>query len=449
MSIARALRKQFDQGAGTLVVGSHIASVGNARTAAGISVSRDRALTLSAWYAGVAKVASSVAMLPFSVYERRPDGTRGMIPTHPVHRLIHWRADPRLSAFAWRELTTVHVINSGNGYSMIVRDGIGIPRRLWPLDPDRMDVEGTIDDPRYRYRLLSGGTVEMPPTAVFHLAGPSWDGLHGYSILRLAREDLGVGLAAREFGARFFATDAQGGVVLRHPKTLSDAARDRLARGWAERHRGLEKAWEPAILEEGMALDRLSLPPADAEMLATRKFTIGDMARWLDLTPHMLGDLERATHNSLEELGREFLDFSLMSRLVRWEAAVGLQLLADEWIGAPDGALYARHNVSAFARGNLETRYRSYGTGIQWGFLSANDVREMEDRDPVPGGDDYLRPLNMVSAGTDGSITTTTMTTRKADGAALRCGGCDRLLAEQISPPYRLTCSRCDRLNEG
>lgn len=457
---ARAATKAFDQGIGTLASGKHIFQLGGGTiSSSGVTVNLDKAFTVAAFWAGVRVLAESTAMLPLSVHRLGADGSRSPARDVSLWPVLRGSPNPQMTSFVWRETSMAHLIVWGNAYSMIGRDGMGQVRELWPLAPNRMEVDRRADGSlRYRYTRLNGQQVELDPADVLHIPGLSWDGVVGYTALRYYREVLGLAAAAQEHGATFFANGATSTFALTHPKTLSDPARNNLSKSVTERHTGTANAWRPWILEEGMGLQQLSMPNDDAQWLETRKFQRGEVATMLRLPPHMVGDLEHATFSNIEQQALEFVTYSLMPWLVRWEEQIGKVLLGDDWTGN-GGDLYVKFNVTALVRGDLKTRYESYAIGRQWGFLNANRIAELEDWDPIAGGDEYLFPLNMTTVGTDGAITTTTMSTRKAldEGdsiagllgpGALRCAKCDRLLAEEISAPYRLTCGRCKAINE-
>ena len=443
MSIfARAATKLFDQGAGTLAAGAHVLQMGGGRSTSGISVTTDRAMRYSAFWDAVRILSEDVAKVPYGVFVRtsttstddasverqgsKPD------PSHAVDRVIRYQANPELTAYHWREVTMAHALTWGNGYSLKVRDGLGRLRGLYLLATDRMDVDrvdresqGTTltlagelvpitfaaGDLRYRYTRTNGQMVDFSRAQILHIPGLSWDGVKGYSVIRLARETIGLGLAAEEHGSRFFGQGATTSFVLSTDNKLSEQAWEHLEDQIQDEHTGLSNAWKPWVLEEGLKPQTLSMPNDDAQWLETRTHQIRDIARWFRLSPHKLGDLERATFSNIEHLSLEHVGDALMGWFVRFESAMAMQLLGPDWLGA-GGKHYLKFNVNALQRGDFETRMKGYATGRQWGFLSANDIRELEDMNPIPGGDEYLVPLNMTTVNPDGSITQTTMTSR-------------------------------------
>lgn len=492
---ARAATKAFDQGVGTLAAGSHVAQlVGGGRSASGITVTPDRALSFGPFWAGVRILAESVAVLPLAVFEKTGDKTRRDASDYPLHRVIRGAANPQMPSYRWRETAMAHLVVWGNHYSLIARDGIGRIRELWPLAPERMIIERDSEtgELRYRYTRLNGTNVPLMSADVLHIPGLSWDGVKGLSAIRYYREAIGLGLAAQEFGARFFDKGALSSFALTHPKTLSDVARTNLRRSLDEEHSG-EQAWRPWLLEEGMTATVLSMPNDDAQWLETRKYQRGEIATMLRLPPHKLGDLDRATFSNIEHQSLEFVQDALLSWITRWEEEMGLQLLGEDWLGL-GGRFYIKFNLNALVRADIKSRYESYGLGRQWGFLTPDQIAALEDWDPVPGdGDVRLRPLNMtaesafdengmtfrdriegagilVRAGYDPESALTALnlpaiphsglvpvTVQAASltelrslpaGGELRCASCKHLLAERIAPPYRIVCRHCDMVNE-
>ena len=290
-----------------------------------------------------------------------------------------------------------HVLMWGNAYAEIEFNNAGRPIALWPLRPDRVTPRRTPGgELYYEVRSSSGGVVNLLPDRILHFKGLGEDGLVGYSVIHMARESIGLGLATERFGAKFFGSGAQPGAVLQHPQKLSDAAYDRLKADREARHAGLDHAHELMILEEGMTWEKIGIPPEDAQFLETRKFQVTDIARWFNVPPHKLKDLERATFSNIEEQNIEFVQDSLLPWLITIEQECDYKLFSP----SEREELFVEHVVSGLLRGDTQRRFAAYAVGRQWGWLSANDVREMENMNPLPDeqGDVYMVPVNMASA---------------------------------------------------
>lgn len=363
-------------------------------SAAGVSVSTEGSLRLAAVWACVRVLSQTMASLPLVVYERLDRGKR-RAPDHPLWELLHNEPNPLMTSYEWRQALMGHLALWGNAYSEIEMSGAGQVVALWPLRPDRMvEVWRTGDGLRYRYELPDGERVVLSGERVFHVRGLSSDGVLGYSPIATTRQAVALGLAAEEFGARFFGNDARPGGVLQHPGVLGDQAHGRLQKSWESRHGGLARSHRVAILEEGMTYQQIGIPPEDAQFLETRKFQAEEIARVFGVPAHKVGLLDRATFSNIEHQSIEFVTDTVRPYAVQWEQAILSRLM-----GRGDrGRYFAEFLVDGLLRGDTVSRYQAYATGRQNGWLSANDIRELENMNPVDGGDVYLVPLNMVPA---------------------------------------------------
>ncbi|MFF9146331.1 phage portal protein [Streptomyces sp. NPDC014861] len=375
---------------------------GGSTNSAGIRVDQDTALTYSPFFAGVRVLSEDTASLPLFLYERmRPRGKQ-RATEHPLYRLLHDQPNDMMSAAWLKEVLTSHAVTWGNGVAhVITHPRTGVIEEIWPLRPDRLTIGvkrlGAGKFVRlYRYDDdVNGIHTVLLPHEVLHIAGLGFDGVCGYPVVELAANSIGLGLATEHHGAKVFSNGAAPGGALSHPGNLSPEARRRMADDWENIHRGIDRAHRVAILEEGVTFQQVGLPNDSAQFLETRKLQVSEMARWLRLPPHKVGDLDRATFSNIEQQQLDYVGSALNVWLVRWEQAVLTQLL----LPSERQRYYAEFLVDSLLRGDTLTRYQAYAVGRQWGWLSANDVRDKENMNPVEGGDDYLVPLNMVPAG--------------------------------------------------
>ncbi len=370
-------------------------------TPAGVDVSVEGSLQSAVVYACVRVLAESVAQLPLFVYRRRTiDGRTGKerAPEHPLYGILHDLANPEQTAFQLRETMMYHVLTWGNAFAEKELDGAGRLRALWPLRPDKMTVRRLDGALQYGYELPGGEKVTLPQSRVHHVAGLAFDGVLGYSPIRVQMNSIGMDLAVEEYGARWFGNGARPGGVLRHPGQLRGEAINRLRASWRELHEGLSNASRIAILEEGMEFQAVGVPPEESQFLETRKFQRSIIAGWYRVPPHMIGDLDRATFSNIEHQSIDFVVHSLGPWLVRIEKAIYRDLLTP----AERREYYAEHLVGGLLRGDIKSRYDAYAVARQNGWLSTNDIRELENLNPVDGGDRYLEPLNMVAVGEGG-----------------------------------------------
>ena len=364
-------------------------------TTAGLRVSADSALQLSAVFACVRIIASQFASLPFTLYRNRPDGGKDRVTDHPAYRLLARKPNPYQNAFEWREMMAGHLVLRGNAYNQIVTDGRGNITALMPLHPDRIRILlGASGDYRYQYTDPAGNLVNFARGEIWHLRGLSSDGIIGLSPIALARNALGGAMAAQDYGARFFANDATPtGGWIEYPGSFKDKqAREQFRESLQEAQSGINHG-KLAVFEFGMKYHQISVTPEDAQFLETRRFQVTDIARWFGVPPHKIGDLDRATNNNIEQQALEFVQETLGPMAERWEASIEAELLFD------DEDLEAEFQFSQLMRGDSQSRATFYNMGIQSGWLTRNEARIAENLNPLPGLDAPLRPLNMAEEG--------------------------------------------------
>lgn len=361
---------------------------------AGPSVTPGNALQSATVYACVQVLAGSVAQMPLKVYRRLERG-KEVATDHPLYFLLHDRPNFEMSAFVFKEALMLHLLTWGNAYAEIEWGADGYPTALWPLLPDRMEVErDPAGEVLYNYKPDHVRSVMLPAWRVLHIPGLSFDGLVGYSPIRLQMGTLGGERAQNEYGWRFFANGARPGVVLKHPARLTKEAAARLRADWNELYAGANKSHRTAVLEEGMGLETIGIPPEEAQFLQTKQFTKREIAAFYRVPPQFLGDSDTATYASAEQFSRDFVVFSLGEWLKRWEEQIALRLL----VGEEAQTLFPQFVRDALVVTQTSERFAAYATAIQSGVLTPNEAREKENMNPLPGGDDLLLPLNMAKA---------------------------------------------------
>jgi HK97 family phage portal protein len=362
-------------------------------TAAGVPVNERTAMTATAVFACVRVLSEAIAGLPLHVFQYRADGGKEHIPRHPLYRLLHDAPNPETTSFVFRETLMGHLLLWGNAYAQIVRDGRGQVLALGVLLPDRMRVgRSAAGELEYSYQ-TDHGPQTLRRGEVLHIPGLGYDGVVGYSPIAMARNAVGLSLAAEDFGSTFFANGANPGGILEHPGVVKN--HDLLRESWREQFGG-KSAHSIAVLEEGLKFHPMSIPPDQAQFLETRKFQIEEIARIFRVPLHMLGDLEHATFSNVEHLSLDFVKFSLEPWVVRWEQSMMQTLL----LPSERGELFIKFNLDGLMRGDYESRMRGYATGIQNGFLSPDDVRSLEDLNPMGGRmSEYYFNGNMIPVG--------------------------------------------------
>lgn len=413
-------------------------------TYAGVSVTEQTALRMSAVWGCVRILSESMASLPLILYRRDGDG-KSRATDHPLYSILHDMPNPEMTAYTFRVVMMAGLCLLGNAYAEIERDRLGRVIALWPVPLDQYTVTQVRESGAILYKLrksADGTEIRMPAERMYHVMGLSTNGYEGLAPIEAYRQAVGIGLAAEEYGARFFGNGANLGGVLEHPGTLKEDAAKRLRESWESRHGGVSKSHKTAILEEGMKYVAIGIPPKDAAFLESRQFQVTDIARIFRVPPHMLQQLDRATWANIEHQSIEFVTHTLGPWMENWEQTISWKLLSAQ----ERQEYFAEFLAEGFLRGDTQSRYQAHAVGRQWGWLSANDIRRMENMDPLPeGGDIYLVPLNMVPsdqagsrppAPTDGlgGPSSTRSAERRAQG-----GGPERRmeLAEVYAPIFR------------
>lgn len=377
----------------------------------GKPVNERSAMQMTAVYSCVRILAESVAGLPLHLYHYNNKGGKEKALDHPLYLLLHDEPNPEMSSFVFRETLMTHLLLWGNAYAQIIRNGKGEVVALYPLMPNRMTVDrDSAGRLYYRYNRMDDeagktkeGTVVLTPRDVFHVPGLGFDGLVGYSPIAMAKNSIGMAIACEEYGARFFANGAAPSGVLEHPGTIKDPNRVREA--WQSQFGGSANAGKVAVLEEGMKYSPISISPEQAQFLETRKFQIDEIARIFRVPPHMIGDLDKSSFSNIEQQSLEFVKYTLQPWLVRWEQSIQRSLLEP----SERPSYFVKFNVEGLLRGDYASRMEGYATARQNGWMSANDIRELENLDRISeeeGGDLYLingnmLPLNMAGAFAD------------------------------------------------
>jgi phage portal protein, HK97 family len=370
------------------------------RTTSGKTVNERTALQTTAVYACVRILSETIASLPLHVY-RYTEGGKAKDTEHVLYTLLHDEPNPDMTSFVFRETLMSHLLIWGNAYAQILRDRSGQVIGLYPLLPDQMSVhrseKGKLyyvynryeeDNPNFQEK----GSIVLSQEEVLHIPGLGFDGLIGYSPIALAKNAVGMTLACEEYGASFFGNGANPGGVLEHPGILKDPGKVRDS--WNSVYQGTRNAHKVAVLEEGMSYKQIGIPPEEAQFLETRKFQINEIARLFRIPPHMVGDLEKSSFSNIEQQSLEFVKYTLDPWVVRLEQALKKSLLLPE----EKKTHFIKFNVDGLLRGDYQSRMNGYAIGRQNGWLSTNDIRELEELNPIPpeeGGDLYLINGNM------------------------------------------------------
>ncbi len=365
-------------------------------TTAGKPVNENTAMQMTAVYSCVRILSEAIAGLPLHVYKYNDGGNKEKDLAHPLYRLLHDEPNPEMTSFVFRETLMGHLLLWGNAYAQVIRNARGEVVALYPLMPNKMTVDRDKDGCLYYlYQRGSGDTpslgknsqVLLSPSDVLHIPGLGFDGLVGYSPIAMAKNAIGLAIATEEYGAKFFANGAAPGGVLEHPGTIKDP--QKVKDSWNSAYQGSGNAHRVAVLEEGMKYQPIGISPEQAQFLETRKFQINEIARIFRVPPHMVGDLEKSSFSNIEQQSLEFVKYTLDPWVVRWEQSMYRVLLSE----SEKKDHFIKFNVDGLLRGDYESRMNGYATARQNGWMSANDIRELENLNRIPaeqGGDLYL-----------------------------------------------------------
>jgi HK97 family phage portal protein len=289
-----------------------------------------------------------------------------------------------------------HLASWGNAYSFIDWGGNGYPSALWPLRPDRVRVERKAGRLEYKYTPENGAEFVVPSGYMLHIPGFGYDGVMGYSPIALAREAIGLGMAADEFGARYFGSGTHPGMIIQHPKKIDPKVKSDLKASLRETYSGLGKSHRMMLLEDGMEAKSIVIDPKDSQFLETRKFQINEICRLFHVPPHMLADVEKSTSwgSGIEEQNIGFITHTMRPWFVLWEEEISRVLLLD----SEKDEYFFEFDMMALLRGDSVKRWTAYIMGKRNGILNADEIRGWENLNPIPDdlGKEYIVEKNMI-----------------------------------------------------
>lgn len=397
--------------------GSWVSSNTNRQSAAGTMVSTETALGISALRGCVTLLAESLAQLPCELYRRDDKGGRERATDHPLYDVIHSQPNRKDTTFEYYEQGMGHLALEGNEFSLIERDGAGYPTELIPIHPKKVGVLKGQDGLPY-YQLLGYKNQILPMRSVHHVKAFSLDGYIGLSPIATNADTIGLAMATEQHASAVFQRGATMSGVIQRPREAAaikdQASVDRLLSKFTERHGGgLRNAFSVALLQEGMEYKQLSMDNEKAQLLQSRNFGVVEVCRLYRVAPNMIQHLDKATFNNIEHLGLQFVIYTLMPWIKRKEAA----MMRDLLIPSERKNLYIEFNVSGLLRGDQKSRFEAYAIARQWGWLSVNDIRRLENMPPINGGNRYLTPMNMIdSQQLQGSLNATPQQMKEIEG---------------------------------
>ena len=361
--------------------------MGGEKTVTGRSMNDGKALSLPAFFNGVAIISGDLATIPLKVYSRTTTGGRQEETGHPLSGILGLSPSPMLSSAAWREAAQGHRLLRGNSYSEIISTGRGVVRSIRLHSPD--DIQQVAGTEFYKViseqRMVHAGDM-------LHVPGPGGDGVNGWSVIKLARENLALASALEESNARFIANASRPSGFLTSPTPLSSEALDRLKGQFGSRTGGLDNVGKTPVVDSGITWQQVGLSAEDTQYIESRDFSVLDVARWLNIPPHKIKDLSRATFTNVEEMSIDYVRGTLRPWAVRDEQAMNIKLLTARERAS---GLFIAYNLDGLLRGDIATRTEAYRSRIETGQLTPNEARALENMDSRPGGDDTFMRLDM------------------------------------------------------
>jgi HK97 family phage portal protein len=370
---------------------------GGGTSDSGAPVTQSTSLRLSVVWRCVRVLADGIASLPLFVYERQEPRGRKRAPSHPLSDLLHLTPNPRHSSYQFRNVVQANVVLQGNGYSAIRRDGGGRIRELWPIPASQVTPKVRDDGTLYYSVMLPTGKIETwEAQEMLHLPGLGFDGVKGMSVLSAAREGIGLGLALQRYGATLFKRGGRiPGVIQTNMPKIDAENRKNVAASWEESVGGTENWHKPAIFPKGWEWKDLGIKPNDGQWIESKKFSVLEICRMFGVNPHKVYDYERATFTNFEHSSLSHVVDTVLPWVVCWEQELQRKLLTEE----ERQRYFIEFSLQGLMRGDTQTRGQFYALGRQWGWFSANDIRDLENLpDLGEKGDLYLVPFNMTPA---------------------------------------------------
>lgn len=373
-------------------------------TASGIRVDESSAMTFSAVFAATRVISETLASLPCAMLEQMDARTTAKATSHPLWSIMHDQPNNEQDIMSWLDSQVAFQVNWGNAYAEIQRNSIGEIVALWPIHPSRIPLKNIVrnsTDPRdydgitdgepgeivYYVSNDDGSKSPIPASSMLHVPGVlSTNGITGQSIVKWGASSIGNAIAADQHAGAIFKNGAITNMVLKSPKIVGPDVAERLRRQWQNAFGGVQNHYKTLLLEEGMEPVPINMNPEDTQLLATRQFSVTEIARWYRLPPHLLADLSQASFSNIESEGLSFIVYSMMPWIVRWEKAMQRQLLTAE----EKNKYRFKFNVNGLLRGDQAARAQFYQTMFNLGAYSPNDIREKEDENPIDGGDQYF-----------------------------------------------------------
>lgn len=362
-----------------------------------ITVTERSALSYSVFFCMLRVLAETFASVPVKEYKKTTEGRNETNDTGWFD-ILHNKANDEMSAYNLAETMMYQLNLGGNVVCQKQFTRGGDPYGLIPWVWQDYSIERDEYTKKLKYTHQSDTQNPFSKDQVFHVLGPSINGITGLSVLELARQSIQLGLTYEAFNRNFYKNSATPSGIFEHPGSLKEESFKRLKEQLAENYGGLVNAGKPILAEDGLKFNQLTIKPVDAELLSSKIFQVADACRFTRVPLHMVNELSRSTNNNIEHQSIEFVMYTMLPHFKRFEGAINTWLLTKE---QRQQGYYFEYNISGLLRGDVKSMAEAFAIGRQWGWLSVNDIRRMLNMNSIgPAGDIYLQPMNMIEAGT-------------------------------------------------
>ncbi|WP_010498532.1 phage portal protein [Paenibacillus elgii] len=365
------------------------------RNYSGVTVTETTAMRFATVYACVRVLAETLASLPIFVYRQQNSGRREKAINHPAYYLLHDQPNEEMTSYNWRETMMASLLLGGNAYSILTHNGRGQVIDAYPVPWYQVNVTRDPNSHELQYWIMDRGKSEFyPRERVLHIPGLGYDGLIGFSPIRMNAQAVGLGMAQLEFAERFYGQGMNIGGVLEYPGELKDTAYSRLKSDLMDRGAGLENSHIPLILEAGAKFSRIPMPLTEAQFIESRRLSKEDICSIYRVPPHMVADLSRSTNNNIEQQSLEFVQYTMLPYLSKWEQALNRKFFTQS---ERRQGYYVKFNVDGLLRGDAKSRAEALNVMRQNGVINADEWRELYEMNPQGSetGEVYLVNGNM------------------------------------------------------
>jgi HK97 family phage portal protein len=361
----------------------------------------ETAMKYTAVFACIRVLSETFAVCPIMLYRKNKDGTRDTANDLAIYSVLHDRPNEEMAPFNFKEMCMMNMNSGGNVYAEKLYNRLGEIVGLYPYRWENVRMDRRQSDKRLVYYIRDGTPTESDAKTrdqIFHVPGMSFDGINGLSPISYAAGAVTLGMSYEEFGKRFYRNGALASGAFSKDGELGDTAYERLKKDLGKNYSGLLNAGKPLLLEGGLKFTPFTINPVDAQLIESKRFQIEDIARIYRVPMHLIQDLTRSTNNNIEHQSLEFIMYTMLPHFKRWEENINMQLLNDK---ERQAGYYVEFKIDTLLRGDALSRAQAYAQGRQWGWLSVNDIRKLENMPPITNGDRYLEPVNMVEAGSN------------------------------------------------